>query len=162
MSGGIRNVRIENCTFVHSRTSGIYIKGRPGRGGVIENIVVDGLNVLSADGAVLRINFLNSGKEGPDPVPGEEGVPLGRNFRFSNVRFVGAGRVTETTIPAAKPIEGLILENWTGSAKNGLQLENVKGIELRNIRVKVSEGPVLKTENVTGTGLNELADAAKP
>ncbi|MFT3868950.1 MAG: glycoside hydrolase family 28 protein [Nibricoccus sp.] len=163
MSGGIRNVRIEHCTFVHSRTSGIYIKGRPGRGGVIENIVVDDVNVLSADGAVLRINLLNSGKEGSDPVPGDEGVPLGRNFRFSNIRFVGAGRVTEMTVPATKPVEGLVLENWAGSAKNGLQLENVKGIELRNISVKVAEGPVLKAEGVTGAGLeDELGTSAKP
>ena len=156
MSGGIRNVRIEHCTFVHAKTSGIYIKGRPGRGGVIENIVVDDLNVLSTEGAVLRINFLNSGKEGPDPVPGDEGLVIGRNFRFSNIRFVGCGRVMETTIPVVKPLEGLVLENWTGQAKNGLQMENIKGAELRAIVTKIAEGPVLKTENVTGTGLEEL------
>ena len=158
MSGGIRNVRIEHCTFVHAKTSGIYIKGRPGRGGVIENIVVDDLNVLSAEGAVLRINFLNSGKEGPDPVPGDEGLVIGRNFRFSNVRFVGCGRVMETTIPAVKPLEGLVLENWTGVAKNGLQLDNIKGVELRAIAVKIAEGPLLRTENVTGTGMDELSE----
>jgi len=162
MSGGIRNVRIEHCTFVHSKTSGIYIKGRPGRGGVIENIVVDDLNVFSADGAVLRINLLNSGKEGPDPVPGDEGIPLGRNFRFSNVRFVNCGRVMETTIPATKPLEGLVLDNWIGQAKNGFQMDNIKGVELRNVTVKVAEGPVLKTENVTGTGLDALSTAGKP
>ena len=156
MSGGIRNVRIEHCTFVHAKTSGIYIKGRPGRGGAIENIVVDDLNILSAEGAVLRINLLDSGKVGPDPVPGDEGIAVGRNFRFSNVRFVGCGRVLETTIPVAKPVEGLVLENWTGQAKNGLQLGNINGVELREIHVKVAEGPVLKTENVTGTGLDEL------
>lgn len=162
MSGGIRNVRIEHCTFVHSKTSGIYIKGRPGRGGVIENIVVEDLNVLSLEGAVLRINFLNSGKVGPDPVPGDEGLVIGRNFRFSNIRFVNCGRVLETTIPAAKPLEGLVLENWTGQAKNGLQMDNIRGVELRDIRVKIAEGPVLKTENVTGTGLDEQANTAKP
>lgn len=162
MSGGIRNIRIEHCTFVHSKTSGIYIKGRPGRGGVIENIIVDDLNILSADGAVLRINLLNSGKEGSDPVPGDEGIPLGRNFRFSNIRFVNCGRALETTIPAAKPLDGLVLENWTGQAKNGLQMDNIKGADLRGIKVKVGEGPVLKTENVTGTGLTELASPAKP
>jgi hypothetical protein len=70
--------------------------------------------------------------------------------------------VLETTIPAAKPLEGLGLENWTGQAKNGLQMDNIKSVELRDIRVKVAEGPVLKIENVTGTGLDELAATAKP
>ncbi|MFT3783795.1 MAG: glycoside hydrolase family 28 protein [Nibricoccus sp.] len=159
MSGSIRNVRIEHCTFVHSKTSTIYIKGRPGRGGTIENIVGEDLNVLSAEGAVLRINLLNSGKEGTDPVPGDEGIPLGKNIRFSNVRFVNCGRVTETTIPAAKPVEGLVLENWSGSAKAGFQFDNINALELRNTNVKVAEGPVLKTENVNGTGLEALLTA---
>jgi hypothetical protein len=162
MSGGIRNVRIEHCTFVHAKTSGIYIKGRPGRGGVVENIDVDDLNILSVEGAVLRINFLNSGKEGSDPVPGDEGLVIGRNFRFSNVRFVNCGRVMETTIPPVRPIEGLVLENWSGQAKNGFQMDNIKGVELRDIHVKIVEGPVLKTKNVSGTGLEEPSATDKP
>lgn len=69
MSGSIRNVTIERCTFTHSKTNSIYIKGRPGRGGVIESITARDLSVVSADGAFLRINLLKSGKEGEDPVP---------------------------------------------------------------------------------------------
>jgi hypothetical protein len=162
MSGGIRNVRIEHCTFVHAKTSGIYIKGRPGRGGVIENIDVEDLNVLSVEGAVLRINLLNSGKEGPDPVPGDEGLVIGRNYRFTNIRFVNCGRVMETTIPSVKPVEGLVLENWTGQAKNGFQMDNIKGVELRDIHVKIAEGPMIKTENVTGNGLDALSQPPAP
>ncbi len=44
-SGGIRNVRIEHCKLT-SRTFSVYVKTRIGRGGVIENISGDDLDVL--------------------------------------------------------------------------------------------------------------------
>ena len=37
MSGGIRNIRIENTTITRG-VNAIYIKSRTGRGGFIENI----------------------------------------------------------------------------------------------------------------------------
>ena len=157
-SGGIRNVLIEHCTFTHAKTNAIYIKSRVGRGGVIENIEARDLDVLSSDGAFLRINLRESGKVGPDPVPGAEGVPLGRNFKFSNVRLANCGAVVEAVLTNSdKPVEGLSLVDISGSAKAGFALANLKGVELRDIKITGYKGPLLKTDNVTGSGLAELA-----
>src|SRR5262249_3041331 len=54
-SGGIRNIRIEQCSFA-SKTFGIYIKSRIGRAGTIEDIVGEDLTVQS--GGFLRINLV--------------------------------------------------------------------------------------------------------
>jgi len=154
MSGGVRNVRIERCTFVHSKTSAIYIKGRPGRGGTIENIVGEDLTVLSATGAFLRLNLATSGKVGPDPVPGDEGIPLGRDIRFSRVRLNNCGAVLEATeIPAERPVERLVLEDISGTAAKGLALAILRDVELRGIAVAVAQGPLVTSANVTGSGL---------
>lgn len=162
MSGSVRNVRIERCTFLHSKTSAIYIKGRPGRGGVIENITGRDLTVLSATGAFLRINLLKSGKEGPDPVPGDEGIPLARNLRFSDIRLFNCGSVLEAVdIPEQRPVEGLVLENVRGSAGTGLAMANLSGVELKDVAVKVAEGPLVgQATNVTGTGWEPAGDGA--
>ncbi|MFM2295188.1 MAG: hypothetical protein RLZZ350_1601, partial [Verrucomicrobiota bacterium] len=81
-SGGIRDVRIEHCQFT-SRTFGVYIKTRIGRGGVIENIFGDDLEVLG--GGFLKINLVGAGNlnTADDPVPGHAGIPVGRNFHFA-------------------------------------------------------------------------------
>src|SRR5262249_43804704 len=85
-SGGIRNVRIERCKFTGAQTFALYIKSRPGRGAFIEDIVADDLDVSGTRGGFLRFNILASGIQDQDPVPGDEGIPTIRNFRFTNVR----------------------------------------------------------------------------
>ena len=85
-SGGIRNVRIEHCKFTGARTYAIYIKSRPGRGAFIEDIVADDLDVAGITGGFLRFNILSSGIQDENPVPGDEGIPTLKNFRFSNIR----------------------------------------------------------------------------
>lgn len=161
MSGSVRNVRIEDCTFVHARTNAIYIKSRPGRGGVIENVTGRNLEVLSCTGAFLRINLLQSGKQDPEPVPGEEGIPLARNLSFSNVRLADCGGLVEATlIPPTKPVEGLSIARVTGECRKGMALAHIRDVRLSEITVTGFDGPLLRTEDVTGTGLEGAAPLA--
>ncbi len=156
MSGSVRNVRIEHCTFVHSKTSSIYIKSRPGRGGVVENITITDANVVSAGGAFLRFNLLNSGKRDPEPVPGDEGIPVCRNVSVADVRLANCGGIIEAAaIPPTRPVEGFVFRNVTGTAKTGMTLAHFKDVRLSDIKVTGVEGPLLKTQDVTGIGLED-------
>jgi polygalacturonase len=69
-SGGIRNVRIENCQFTHAQTFAIYIKTQVGRGVFIEDISASDLDVSGTTGGFLRVNALTSGLQDESPVPG--------------------------------------------------------------------------------------------
>jgi hypothetical protein len=152
-SGGIRNVRIEHCKLA-SRTFGVYVKTRIGRGGVIENISGDNLDVLA--GGFLRINLISSGNSNTtdDPVEGLAGYPLGRNFRFSNVRVVNCTKLVDARdISPQKPLEGLLLANITGNCTNGISLANISGANLRGIHVTGCIGALLMRTNVQGSGL---------
>jgi polygalacturonase len=153
-SGGIRNVRIEHCTMT-CRTFGIYVKTRIGRAGVIENIYADDLDILS--GGFLKINLVGAGNlnTSDDPVEGEAGIPLGRNFSFSNIRVTGCSRLVEARdIPPQKPLDGFSLNNITGTCTNGIALANIKGARLENIQVTGYRGALLTLTNVQGTGLD--------
>jgi hypothetical protein len=72
--------------FTSARSFAIYIKSRPGRGAFIEDILADDLAVAGMKGGFLRCNILNSGIQDQVPVPGDEGIPTIKNFRFSNIR----------------------------------------------------------------------------
>jgi len=153
-SGGIRNVRIEHCKFMHSKSYSIYIKSRPGRGAFIEDIVGKDLDVVSATGGFLRINLLNSGIQDPEPVTGDEGIPSAKNFSFSDVKLADCDKLVDASaVPPEKPIEGLTIENVTGTCKKGMVLVNIKQAELRDIHVEGFKKPLLETQNVTGSGL---------
>ena len=119
-SGGIRNVRIEHCKFTRARTFALYIKSRPGRGAFIEDIVADDLDVSGTDGGFLRFNILASGIQDQDPVPGDEGIPTIRNFRFSNVRVKDCPVLVDgMAVHPNKPLDGFALINVTGHVRQG-------------------------------------------
>jgi len=162
-SGGIRNVRIEHCKFTHAQTFALYIKSRPGRGAFIEDIVADDLDVAGTAGGLLRINTLSSGIQDQEPVPGDEGIPTVRNFRFSNVRLTGCPVLADGTgVHPAKPLDGFSLTHVTGSCAKGISLANMKNVEIQGVEVSGLSGPLLGIYNVTGKGLEGAVAIAAP
>ena len=160
-SGGIRNVQIEHCKFT-SYTFGVYVKTRIGRAGTIENITGDDLDVLA--GGFLRVNLVSSGNSNTadDPVEGLAGYPLGRNFRFSNVRVACTTLADVSQISAEKPLQGLLLKNIMGTCTKGITLQHVKDAVLRGVHVTGFTVPLLATNNVTGTGLDGAVKYVSP
>ena len=159
-SAGVRNVRIEHCKFVHARSHAIFIKSRIGRGAFVEDISGTDLDVSDMGQGFLQINNVGVGKSDAEvSVLGEAGIPLFRNFRFSDVRVKDVPSLVDATkIDSRKPLDGLTLTNITGTCAKGIELINAKNVHLSGIKVTGFAGPMVATANVTGTG---LAGAAK-
>jgi Glycosyl hydrolases family 28 len=154
-SGGIRNVRIERCKFTRARTFALYIKSRPGRGAFIEDIAADDLDISGTDGGFLRFNILGSGIQDQEPVPGDEGIPTIRNYRFSNIRVKDCPVLVDgMAAHPSKPLDGFALINVTGTCVKGISLANVKNAEIRDVKVTGFSGPLIAIHNVTGKGLD--------
>ncbi|MFT3868358.1 MAG: glycoside hydrolase family 28 protein [Nibricoccus sp.] len=153
LSGGIRNVRIENCT-ISGRGNGIIIKSRDGRGAVAENIT--GENLLIHNSATfLCIDLLKRGIQATEPVPGEiEQWTQLRNIRFSGIRVHNVKHlVVANKIPPECPVQGLSLLDISGTCEKGVVLANMKEVTLSQIAVTGYDGALLSTENVKGSGL---------
>lgn len=158
-SAGVRRVRIEHCKFVHARSHAIFIKSREGRGAFVEDISATDLDVSGMGQGFLQITNTNTGKsDGEASVVGEPGIPLFRNFRFSNVRVTDVPVLVDATkTDPRKPVDGLTLTNVTGTCKKGIELANVKNVHLSGIEVTGFDGPLLAIADVTGTGLTGAA-----
>jgi len=154
-SGGIRGVQIEHCRFKQAKTYAIYIKSRPGRGAFIEDIAARDLEVNTAPGGFLRINLLTSGLQDAEPVPGDEGIPVAKNFTFADVRVNCGTLVDAVSISPVKPVHGFSVVNVTGTCKKGIALANIVGAELRDIHVTGYEGSFVTQTNVVGIGLED-------
>ena len=147
-SGGICDVRVVHCRFT-SRSYGIYIKTRIGRGGVIENISGDDLDVLG--GGFLCVNLASAGNSNTadDPVPGLAGYPQGKNFSFLNVRLTNATVLADVRkIAPERPLDGFTLSNFTGMCAKGISLANVLDAKLSNIKVTGYTGQLVTETNV--------------
>jgi len=157
-SAGVRNVVVEHCKCVGARSHAIYIKSRPGRGAFVENITVNDFEASGAKQGFLRLNNLNSGKQDEFPVPGDAGIPLFREFHFSNIRVTDMPVLVQATeIHPRKPLVGFSLTNVTGTCAN------MKNVVIRNVKVTGFDGPLISISNVTGSGLAGAAtiDPAK-
>jgi polygalacturonase len=155
-SGGIRDVRVERCKFTQTgkNTCAFYIKTRPGRGAFLENIVGNDLEIGAGTGGFLRFNLTNSGIQDEFPVPGDEGIPTAKNFRFTNIRVTDVPVLVDGfSVHPSKPLDGLVLENISGTCRKGISLANAKNVVVKDVRVTGFEGPLLSVANVTGKGL---------
>jgi hypothetical protein len=164
-SGGIRDVRVERCKFTQTgkNTCAFYIKSRPGRGAFIENIVGNDLDFGAGCGGFLRFNLTASGLQDEFPVPGDEGIPTAKNFRFTNIRVTDAPVLVDGfSVHPHKPLDGLVLENISGTCVKGISLANAVHVTIKDVRVTGFSGPLLSVYNVTGKGLEGAVTVNAP
>ena len=157
MSGGIRNVQIQNCV-ISGRQNAILIKSRDGRGGYMENITCENLTVLKSP-TFVAIDLMKKGIQATDPVPGDVAKwPLVQNLTFKNVSVQDVARLVEgLDVPAARPLDGLTLTNITGTCTRAISIANMTNVAFSNIRVSGYTGPLITAENVHGDGLDGTA-----
>jgi unsaturated rhamnogalacturonyl hydrolase len=104
ISGGCRNVFMEDCTMESERLgSAVRLKNNARRGATIENIYVRRITVARVAGAILNIQFAyEEGARGPH-------IPVLRNLQLEHVTSRNATRVINVQgIPGAV-IEGVRL-----------------------------------------------------
>lgn len=153
LSGGVRNVRVENC-LISGRQNGIFLKSREGRGGFIENVTGENLVVQNSP-TFIGINLLNKGIQASDPVAGDTGQwTRMSNIRFSHIQVRNIGDlVMAQSVPAVRPVDGLTLTDIQGTCSRGLTLANMTNVLLARINVTGYQGAFLNQTNVQGAGL---------
>ncbi len=151
MSAGIRNVRIERCTFPRG-SHAIFIKSRLGHGGTVENI--SGVDLDVGTKIFLGINLLNKGIADSEAVEGEAGIPRVRELRFSRIKAHCGTLVDASAIPAEKPLDIFSLIEVTGTCTKGIILSNTEDAELRDIDVTGFSGALITGKNVHGYGFD--------
>ena len=157
MSGGIRNVKIQNCV-ISGKQNAIFIKSRDGRGGFMENISGENLTILKSP-TFIGIDLVKKGIQATDPVPGDvEKWPRVKNISFKGVRVQGvADLVDGKNVPPARPIDGFTLTDISGTCSRAISLANMTNVNLSKIRVTGFEGALVTVQNVHGKGLDAAA-----
>jgi polygalacturonase len=148
MSGGIRDVRLENCTL-SGHQNGIFIKSRDGRGGFMENITGENLTISNSP-TLVGIDLVTKGIQATDPVPGDvEKWALVKNISFNHVAVNNVqALVVGTSVSTNRPIDGLTLADITGNCGRGITLANVVNAKFEGINVTGFSGALFTTNNV--------------
>ena len=159
-SGGIRNILIQNIDY-RNTGCGFRMKSARTRGGVLENITVDGLRMTNVS---YPFNFLldwfpeysycrvPDSYQGPvpehwkvltEPVPEEKGIPTVRNVTIRNVTslmeegYAGISRAFDIAAYEGRPMENFTWENVTIEAKEFGRVKAIKNWTWNNCRLSI-------------------------
>ncbi len=169
MSGGARNIFVENCTFMGT-DKGLRFKSARGRGGLVENIYARNLAMNNiVDEAIFfdlfySVTFATDGVRNTSPEL-SEATPVFRNMVFENIVCNGAKKGIFIRGLPEMPVSGITIKNCTLNSKIGAELIDAAGISFENIRFNtMGNEAVLKLDNVNGfkvSGLGYLAAKEK-
>jgi lysophospholipase L1-like esterase len=135
VSGGIRNVVIQNCVMEADNWAPIRFKCQPSRGGVVENITYRDI-VLKDTRKAFEFNME---WRMVNPKPASDPLPVFRNVRIINVSGTTA-TVGDMHGLKDSPVRNVVFENCNITAKRGFILDNVEEIDLTGLKIKVAEG----------------------
>jgi polygalacturonase len=153
MSGGVRNVLVERCTFLGTDV-GLRFKTARGRGGVVERIWVRDVQMKDIPTDAIGFNMYYGGEAPTDPAgseatgsrppkPVDEGTPQFRDIVLSRITCRGADRAVMLEGLPEMPIRGIVLEDVRISARTGLTTVDADAITLRGVEILPSTGPVI-------------------
>ena len=147
MSGGVRNIMVRGCQFLGTDV-GLRFKSTRGRGGIVENIYVDGITMNDITTYALTFNMYYGGRSVAEVLSGEakeadhianvpvtEETPVFRNIDISNVVCSHAGFAMEFKGLPEMPIDGIHLKNLLIRADKDATFEDCKNITQDNVKI---------------------------
>ena len=148
MSGGVKNILVQNCQFLGTDV-GLRFKSTRGRGGIVENIFINNVSMTDIKTDAITFNMYYGGKsvaemlaDGDNPdnttkMPVNEETPIFRNIDIKNIICNGAGRAMEFNGLPEMPINGIRLQNINIQAKADAVFNNCQNIKQRNVHITV-------------------------
>ncbi len=163
MSGGVKNIKVDNCNFIGTDV-GLRFKSTRGRGGVVENIFISNIYMKNIVTSAVNFNLYYGGKALTEEVSAEvhsknqkeivvnETTPSFRNLYLDNIYCTGAKDAVVLQGLPEIPLKNIELKNLVMTAENGISMFDVDGVEVDNAEIYTSGNPVFninQTKNVT-------------
>ena len=160
MSGGVRNVYVSGCSFVGTDV-GLRFKSTRGRGGVVENIFIDNINMIDISNDALTMDLYYAVNDFPEtPIPDvNEETPVFRNIYISNVLCRGAERAVYFNGLPEMPLKNIFIKNMTvTNAKKGIVINQASQVNMENIKVEDPEAPGIQILLLTGKNIKRIPE----
>ena len=168
MSGGAKNIWVNDCTFIGTDI-GLRFKTTRGRGGIVENIYINNIAMRDIIGEAILFDMYYAAQD-PIPAAGEkreppkvemkpitEETPQFRNIHINNVVANGAEKAIFVRGLPEMNVKNIVLENMVLQAKHGLDMTEGSDITLKNIRILTKDtNPVMNIHNSQGITLQAI------
>ena len=168
MSGGAKNIYVEDCTFIGTDI-GLRFKTTRGRGGIVENIFIKNIAMKDIIGEAILFDMYYAAQD-PVPLAGEkrepprieelpvtEETPQFRNIHIRNVICNGAARAIFIRGLPEMNVKNIVLEDMVLQAEEGLDMTEGSHITIKNVKLITKEtNPVMNIHNSRHITLNKI------
>jgi DNA sulfur modification protein DndE len=161
--GGARNISVRNCLFMGTDV-GIRCKSARGRGGLIEDVFIDGIQMRAIEDEAILFDMYYGGSspevEAQKPLdsrrtePVNDRTPRFQNFSIKNVVCNGAERAVLIHGLPEMPVRNITFKNVSISAKLGVLCLDAEGIQLDSCRIIPASGPVVELRQSRSVAVN--------
>ncbi|MEZ0541156.1 glycoside hydrolase family 28 protein [Fibrella arboris] len=158
MSGGVKNLFVSNCTFMGTDV-GLRFKTARGRGGIVENIFIDGIDMTDIAGEAILFDMYYAAKD-PVPQQGEsnelpviaaqplsEATPQFRQFEIRHVTCKGAETGIMVRGLPEMAVRDILIENAVLQSRKGLICIEAERIQLKNVALITPAKTVMQIQN---------------
>lgn len=146
MSGGVKNMYVADCTFLGTDV-GLRFKSNRGRGGIVENIYVENINMQDIPNEAITFNLFYQGKdpglnkatseEERQIPPVTEKTPVFRNIHLSNITARNVGIAMRFYGLPEMPLRQITAKNIViNNARQEILKQHAEGVVLENVIVK--------------------------
>jgi polygalacturonase len=151
MSGGVKNVVVQDCTFLGTDV-GLRFKSTRGRGGVVERVRISGIRMLRIPGEAILFDLFYMGKKA---APGEkalipavtEETPSFRDIAMRDITCSGAQRAGFFQGLVEMPLLNISLKDSTLSCDEGIKIVDAEKILLTNVSIITKKGPSVSIQD---------------
>ncbi|WP_400192987.1 glycoside hydrolase family 28 protein [Hymenobacter sp. B81] len=168
MSGGARNIYVSNLNFIGTDV-GLRFKTTRGRGGVVENIFIENVDMRNIVGQAIIFDMYYMAKD-PVPLAGEstappvieakplnEGTPQFRKIQIRNVTCNGAETAILVRGLPEMAIKDISIENAVLQSDKGLVCIEAENIRLKNVTLLAKHTmPVMEVQNSKNISLDGI------
>jgi len=168
MSGGVRNISVRNCQFLGTDV-GLRFKSNRGRGGLVENIFVDGIYMFDIVTDSFLFDLYYGGKSASESLEDGDQTPIEaenppvtvetpsfRNINIKNIVSRNARRAMFFNGLPEMNISNINVENAIITSQIGAVISESDGIKFKNIHIIPQTGPAITLQNVKNFDLKDF------
>ncbi len=155
--GGVRDLRVKNCTFENT-DNGLRIKSRRGRGGRVEDITYEHCTLKNCHPAISIMCYYQdlTHNKFPKDDPAQavnETTPMFRNILIRNITGTSTRDVGAIVGLPESPVQDVVLENVRIRGIEGLTIANARSVRLKNVKITPARGEPCLLFNAQVEGL---------
>ncbi|MDI6804489.1 MAG: glycoside hydrolase family 28 protein [Bacteroidota bacterium] len=163
--GGVNNISVRNCIFIGTDV-GIRFKSARDRGGLVENIFIDGIQMRDIQNEAILFDMyygdgspeaqIAKGLDIKEHKPVTALTPRFQNISIKNIVSNGANRALLINGLPEMPIKNIIIDNFNSQSKKGILVSDGDYITMKNCNVTTEVGSVITLSQSRNIFLNKI------